>query len=183
MLTPDNEPKNISEANNIENYKMGTREIPQLNEDVLGIILKHAVQMEQKRVYEDAAMLAKYTKLPVGYILPDMVMLQKIEWPDYLDSNSRRLTHHTNVKLIPNCILALPNKLRKELKTKHDLDVLWKTLKHFGTIEFWDGDRVYLITWPRQSVGEEAPAMCLQKMWREMQTPSELVKALEERMT
>ena len=83
------------------------------------------------------------------------------------------------MKLFSKFTLTFPNKLRKEFNTKHDLDVLWKTLKHFGGMLFWDGwVDFYSIQGP-----DETPAMCLQKMWRKMHTPSMLVIELEERLT
>ena len=100
-----------------------------------------------------------------------------------MNSNSRRLIHHTNVKLFSKCTLTFPNKLRKEFNTKHDLDVLWKTLKHFGQMRFWDGPVMGPYGLDSIQGPGETPAMCLQKMWREIQTPSKLVKALEKRMT
>ena len=226
----------------MKKVKLDNQNIPQLNEDIFGIILKYAVRMEQEHVFEGFAMLDEYSQgaflvqieksyseilssvknfhfdqlkicyMRVSYIFKSghqnrfqpklsenhpkysewqvdhsdpcsRPSVHEIQWPGYLDSNSRRLIHHTNVKLFSKCTLTFPNKLRKEFNTKHDLDVLWKTLKHFGQMRFWDGPVMGPYGLDSIQGPGETPAMCLQKMWREIQTPSKLVKALEERMT
>ena len=105
------------------------RKIPQLNEDVLGIILKHVVKKQQKHVLDIIAVIE-------DHLDPDRYMLKKyehhsseIKWPNYLDSNSRRLIHHTNVKLFPNYELIFPGSIENHIKSKRDSDLLWNTVK------------------------------------------------------
>ena len=55
----------------------------------------------------------------------------EVEWPDYLDSNSRRLIHHTKVKLFPDYYVRIPKDIEVLMQSKRDLDLLWQTFKHF----------------------------------------------------
>ena len=169
--------------------------VPQLNEDILGIILKYAVQKEQEYIFVNYAMLDEFSDWEFDHSDPcSRPSVQEIEWPDYLGSNSRRLIHHTNVKLFSNCTLTFPNKIQKEFKTKRDLDILWSTLKHFGAIRFWNGPEGGL----RLEGPGETGVNFFRKLWQKIKGPknrkiqapkkakisgSELVKSLEERLT
>ena len=158
--------------------------IPELSEDILGIILKHVVAKEQDHIYGTYLMMDEYwvtkywTKTGQTFDLTNASKrpsFEEIEWPDYLDSNSRRLIHYTKVKLCPKCTLVVPDLflLKKHFKTKRDLDILWRTAKNFGSIRFWNDT----------DVPEETSSIFLQKFWQKIQAPSQLVRALEERST
>ena len=114
---------------------MGERELPKLNEDVYGVILKWVVRKEQTRLLETNMIFSK----------PGNVNL-KVEWPKALELNSERLVHHTSVKLLSNSTLCFDwwkinfrwprDKYRyhhgcKE-STKEILKEEWETMKHFG---------------------------------------------------
>ena len=99
------------------------------------------------------------------------ISLEEIVWPDYLNSNSRRLIHHTNVKLFPNCVLIVPCSIERFFKTKRELDLLWKTFKHFGDVRFGD------------ELGTQTAARFFQRLWDNIQGPSQLVRKLEKRYT
>ena len=45
----------------MKKVKLDNQKIPQLNEDIFGIILKYAVRMEQEHVFEGFAMLDEYS--------------------------------------------------------------------------------------------------------------------------
>ena len=123
------------------------RKIPKLNEDVLGIILKHVVLEEQNQIMKRFRVIQKHFDLlltgpddglETGYI-PDRYD-DHVEWPDYLDSNGRRLMHHTNVKLFRNRELIIHDNFISHVTSKRELNLLWKTFKHFGQVYFHDTD-------------------------------------------
>ena len=164
------------------------RKIPQLNEDVLGIILKHVVQKEQREIMKSFEVIRKHfywflesdDKLHTAYIsdrCPDQV-----EWPDYLNSNSRRLIHHTNVKLLWSREILIHAIFMFHVPSKRQLDLLWKTFKHFG--------RVYL-TWQELYNSPEEPmyhttksvAWFFRWLWPVIQRRDSLIQKLENKAT
>ena len=153
--------------------KLEKRKIPQLNEDVLGIILKHVVKKQQKYVSDTIAIIG-------DHLYPDRYMLKKydhrsseIKWPDHLDSNSRRLIHHTNVKLFPNYKLVFPTSIEHLIKSKRDSDLLWKTVKYFDFVTV------------RQSFdyNTQSTSFFVRSLYEKSQASSSLMKKLEERLT
>ena len=151
--------------------------VPQLNEDVLGIILKHVIKKHQVHLLETIGVIEDHVVMSI-LISPIVCWtnLENFEWPEYLESNSRRLIHHTNVKLFPDCTLTVPNRIERHIKSKRDLDLLWETLKHFGEICFWTRDM-------DDSFDEETAAEFFQRLWRRLQGPTQLARKLEERLT
>ena len=116
---------------------MSERELPKLNEDVYGVILKWVVRKEQSRLLETEMILSKPGKINL-----------KVDWPQALKSNSERLVHHTSVKLLSNTTLCFDwwnihfrwsnikrryyNHQNYKESTKEILKEEWKTMKHFG---------------------------------------------------
>ena len=160
------------------------RKIPQLNEDVLGIILKHVVEKQQFYVHKtydtmDGYWIGKYwAKTGQTFDienLPEKPSVEEINWPDYLDSNSRRIVYHTDVKMFPDCSLVVPDwfLLKNHFKTKRDLDMLWKLAKNFHSIRYWN----------MSTDGYHDAATFLRRFWQKHQTSSKLVKILEKRLT
>ena len=103
------------------------------------------------------------------------VALDHVKWPDHLDSNSRRLIHHTQVKLFPNRELSIHQAFSFRVTTKRELDTYWRLIKHFGLVihRFDDGGRY-----------EELDAAAyIRKLWttiQERQTGRQwLIKKLE----
>ena len=127
-----------------EKFDYENRKIPQLNEDVLGIILKHVVRKEKVKIFDSMLTIRNHfmfdLKPGLGSELFDLFFdridtrWDTVEWPDYLDSNSRRLIHHTNVKLFPYVLLSIHKGFNLHLTTKRELDSFWKTLKYFGGV-------------------------------------------------
>ena len=151
--------------------------VPHLNEDVLGIILKHVVQNQKAYVLETIDIIEDHVGESIFIYEPFVPSpsVESAEWPNYLDSNSRRLIHHTTSKLFPDCKLIIPNKIEMYVKSKRDLDLLWKTMKNFGAI-------CLLITDWDDSINEESTAaLFFQKFWERLQAPSLLVQKLEGR--
>ena len=117
-----------------------SQKLPQLNEDILGIILKHVVRMEQERIWATHEIIRNHFLNPlklgeqIGVFYSSCRPENYVEWPDYLDSNSRRLVHHTNVKLLPNCTLSIHISFHMKVTSKRELDLLWKNFKHFGQV-------------------------------------------------
>ena len=121
--------------------------VPQLNEDVLGIILKHVLEKHHDHVLNTVGVIEDHVGMSI--LISPLVSLSNLEylkWPDYLDSNSRRLIHDTNVKLFSEC--TVPNTIEEHIKSKRDLDLLWETSKHFGAICFWS-DNSGTETWTK----------------------------------
>ena len=152
-----------------------SRKIPQLNEDVLGIILKYVMKEEENFIYKNFTLIDEYCDNQIAILDPlegccKWPSNDEIEWPDYLYSNSRRLIHHTNVKLFPNCVLTVPNRIEIFFKTKRELDLLWRTFKHFGDVRFWT-----------DAFGsQQTAAKFLQNLLSTIQRPSQLVRRLED---
>ena len=124
--------------------------IPQLNEDVLGIILKHTVEKQQEYVWHTYKIIEDHLNILLE-VQNDVIDVDtsfadgefnSVQWPDDLNSNSRRLVYHTKAKLFPTYKLILPPKMDDIIKTRREMDLLWATLKHFGTIRSWDGNNL-----------------------------------------
>ena len=165
--------------------------IPQLNEDVFGIILKYAVEKQQRHVMDTIDIMREHLATPH---VPKHIIIQLIpytiepspnhlivEWPDYLDSNSRRLIHHTKVKLFPDYHVRIPKDIEVLMHSKRDLDLLWQTFKHFEEIHFWHDfrDENY-----EDYENEELPRRVFQELWKKIQarrTP--FCRMLEERLS
>ena len=58
--------------------------------------------------------------------------LNSVQWPDCLNSNSRRLIYHTQVKLFPTYKLILPSKIEKNIKARSG-----PTLGHAKTFRYY----------------------------------------------
>ena len=159
--------------------------IPRLNEDILGIILDHVVRKEQRNIIEAVSEIEDHFIFERPGLTMDEgitvmsrtegVALDQVIWPDYMDSNSRRLIHHTQVKLLPNLKLSIHQAFSFRVTTKRELDKYWKVFKNFGLIihRFGDGGR-----------HEELDAAAyIRKLWttiQERQTSREwLIKKLE----
>ena len=180
-----------------DNQKMKTRsqtkkekldnqnsKIPHLNEAILGIILRHVVRKEQNEILECLYVIRNHF---VFHVEPGLDLLEDlyatsvddhVTWPDYLNSNSRRLIYHTNVKLFPNQELSIHISLSLRLTTKRELDLLWKTFKHFGEIQQrWDD---------RGNYEEFEAADYFQRLWKMIRARpaarDSLFEKLEKRM-
>ena len=146
--------------------------IPQLNEDVLGIILKHTIEKQQEYVLNTYEIIEDHLKilLEVQDDVIDIDMssadgaFNKVQWPDYLNSNSRRLIYHTQVKLFPTYKLTMPPKVDEIIKTRLEMDLLWVTLKHFGTIRSWDGN--YLAAYGTVGYAAYSSKQAFQRLWK-----------------
>ena len=161
-----------------EKHDHQKRKVPQLNEDVLGIILQHVMRKEQEYVSETNSIVLDhfwYARLRKRQSSND------IEWPDYLNSNSRRLVHHTYVKLFPGYTLAVNRHIsfHKHVNSKRDLDILWKTLRHYGAI-----------TLQNNVFGEDCeddhdimtPAEFFRRLWDWIRPTSSLIRELKIRL-
>ena len=118
-----------------EKLEKENEKIPQLNEDVLGIILKHVVRMETNEVLKSFEVIKEHYS---QFLHPDdgpgiihTPFLNHVEWPNYLDSNSRRLVYHTKAKLLSNRKLSVHEQFDLHVTSKAELNLLWKTFKHF----------------------------------------------------
>ena len=159
--------------------------IPRLNEDILGIILDHVIRKEQRKIKEAVFDIEEHFILERPGLSMDEeitvmsrtegIALDHVIWPDYMDSNSRRLINHTQVKLFPNRELSIHQAFSFRVTTKRELDTYWKVFKNFGLVihRFRDGGRY-----------EELDAAAyIRKLWttiQERQTSREwLIKKLE----
>ena len=146
-------------------------QIPQLNEDILGIILKHVVEKQQNHVMETCEFIDEYAcASPITYKPNNW---RGVKWPVYLDSNSRRLVYHTQVKLLPNHHILVHESgslsIYKHIKSKRDLDILWMTLKHFSNVRI-------------NGTNGESVAEFFQGLWGICQQESWLIQELEQRL-
>ena len=138
----------MAEKEKLEDEKPKT---PRLNEDVLGIILKFVVKKEQRNIIEsvfdiECSLMLEHPGLKMEEDIEvrsrsEGVDLDHVIWPDYLHSNSRRLIHHTNVKLFPNRELTIHKALTLRITRKRELDEFWKAAKHFGLVLHMLDDR------------------------------------------
>ena len=150
------------------------RKIPQLNEDVLEIILNHVIKKQKKHALDTVTIIDDHFDLD-GYMLSEFNRYSReIKWPDYLDTNMRRIIHHTSVKLFPYCELRFPNIIENHVKTKRDLDLLWRTIKHFDSIRFWDNEN--------KCFTFQTSRVFIRKLWERAQAPTSLMKLLEKRL-
>ena len=150
--------------------------VPQLNEDVLGIILKYVVQKQQKYMVETYKIIRKHLDFKTH--VDRMKFSNKIQWPDYLDTNMRRLVQHTNVKLFHGYLLGVNRNapIHENIKSKEDLDLLWKTLKHFGGMSWYEH--------PDEIHDESMTAAeFFQRLWGWIQPKRSLIQELEKRLT
>ena len=90
--------------------------IPQLNEDVFRIILKHVIKKQRKHVLKAFIILDDEMEDLITFDTEDGfdvwdVSSYRIEWPDHLNSNVRRLVHHTHVMLFPHDIIYVDRKI------------------------------------------------------------------------
>ena len=118
--------------------------IPRLNEDILGIILDHVIRKEQRNIIEAVFDIEQHFMFErPGLTMEEEitvmsrteeVALDQVIWPDYMDSNSRRLIQHTQVKLFPNRELSIHQAFSFRVTTKRELDTYWKVFKHFGLV-------------------------------------------------
>ena len=145
--------------------------IPQLNEDVLGIILKHVVKKERRHIIQTLNIILQH-KLSV---LRDFRPPRDMIWPDHLNTNSRRLIYHTKTKLFPNNFLDVSCHLEDYITRKRDLDLLWVTMKHFGLIRAWK--------YPTLRHNYTDIRLFFQEIWTKFQGRRLLFEKLEERLT
>ena len=129
-----------------ENLEKENRKVPRLNEDIFGIILKHVVRKEQENIMDRHCLIRDHFMvfgLEPGLSTDEDLDVTSssrepslyVKWPDYLNSNSRRLVHHTNVKLLWDFNLSMHAGFNLHVTTKEELDSIWKTFKHFGGVE------------------------------------------------
>ena len=157
--------------------KLEKQKVPQLNNDVLGIILKHVIKKQKKHIMDTVAVIENYLD-PDEYVLVGRGPSRfsgDIKWPDYLNTNHRRLAYHTKVKLFRNYGLNIPRSLDDHIKSKRDLDLLWKTVKHFDYINLWDRETMYCTT--------QSSLLYVRRLCERTQTPTLLMKKLEQRFT
>ena len=119
-----------------ENLERDQEKIPQLNEDVMGIILKHVFRMETNEILKSFEIIKEhYCQFLHPDDGPDIMIIARssnhVEWPNYLNSNSRRLVHYTKAKLLWNHKLSFHQDFGLYVRSKKELDLLWKTFKHF----------------------------------------------------
>ena len=176
---------------NKEKLDKGKPKIPRLNEDVIGIILKHVVEKQQRHILDTIECMREHLASPLMSERKKQKLITffcddpspnhlKIEWPDYLYSNSRRLINHTKVMLFPAYEVRLPKEVEilKLMKTRQDLDLLWQTLKHFEEISFFNcvHDENY-----EYYDKESLPNRVFQKLWKKIQARTPFCHMLEER--
>ena len=158
--------------------------IPQLNEDIFGVILKHVLAKQKDYIMDTMIILddnlgdsegdlIRFTKED-GFIA-ESYLAYRIDWPDYLNSNIRRLIYHTSIKLFPHDVINIERKIESLIKSRQDLDILWGTFKYFGFVCFRNQWRQ--IIWPVMPT-----ARFFRKFWRRMKASRKLVKKLEDRL-
>ena len=156
------------------------RKIPQLNEDVLGIILDYVVAKEQSRILRTINTIQNHCKETIdrkgqfywSFDSPTYETSHTVHWPDHLDSNSRRLIHHTKVKLFPNFHLTMDERLKFHIASKQELDFLWQSMKNCGSVCFHWRDIHKRIT----------PAKYFKELWDKIQAQRSLIEHLEEKL-
>lgn len=159
--------------------------VPQLNEDVFRIILKHVIKKQRKHVITNFIILDDEMEDLIIFEPVDGFDLRsasayRIEWPDYLNSNIRRLIHHTNVKLFPHSIIKVDRKIERLIKSKQDLDTLWDTFKYYRFVcLIFKIPKVNreLVLWPKLP-----PAIFFRRLWQRMQNETLLMERIEARL-
>ena len=113
--------------------------IPQLNEDVMGIILRLVVQKQQKHVVRNVEVIGNHFSDPYDpkdffeISFKDKNLGYNISWPETLKTNSRRLVHHAKLKMFPNVKMSIKKPLNG-IVSNRELDLMLETFKHFDCI-------------------------------------------------
>ena len=126
-------------------------EIPQLNEDVMGVILQHVFRGQRESVERSMHRTYLVKKLIKR---DENLDLCHFAWPESLKTNSQRLIHHAELKMFPNVKLGIhadyedendedyfydkyDNDLQLLLEVESadkELDSMLETFKHFDCI-------------------------------------------------
>ena len=109
--------------------------IPQLNEDVLGVILKHVVRKHQIHARKIVNVIVDHHK-PLKLEKDDQNLnLHHFAWPKSLKSNSQRLVHHAELKMLPNVTIKMVLfSFEEYISSNRELDLMWEAFKHIGYV-------------------------------------------------
>ena len=121
------------------------RKIPQLTEDVMGIILKHVIQKHQIQAVETVEVIvehfqrfmSQYGQCHCNFGFEqrnEYLHKYNFEWPKSLKTNSQRLVHHAELKMLPNMGIVLHFPLESYISSNRELDLIWEAIKHFDQV-------------------------------------------------
>ena len=125
----------------------GALAIPQLNEDILGKILKFVVEGKQNQIYD---VIDKEKQWPrnnqfkdVGTFKKDLnadvfakgkTGLHLVKWPELLKTNGQRLVHHAEVKMMGNLHYYHWAEKFQVAQPRHPTK-FWDAVKHIGHLK------------------------------------------------
>ena len=126
--------------------------IPQLNEDIFGRILKHVVKGKQMQIFDaieneeqwpgqrewSAELLAKGTiTIKLSFLSKNLsggTGVHLVNWPELLQTNSQRLVHHAEVKMMGNLNYYHWACEFKDTKPRN-AENFWEAIKHIGHLK------------------------------------------------
>ena len=162
--TKNVEVQSSTKKDKVDNEKS---KIPQLNEDVIGIILRHVIQKHQNYVSKKFEVIAQHFNDIAGIPIqnrPSFIHayqstydvyfskeyygefswtkqnpnldIRHFAWPDALETNTKRLVHHAELKMFPNVKLEIGFNmpLERYILSNRELDLMLETFKHFACI-------------------------------------------------
>ena len=120
--------------------------IPQLNEDVIGIILRHVVRKQKIHIAKKFAIIKDHFKRLYHQdnlgSWETFVLVRRssdldpyyFKWPESLKTNSQRLVHHSKIKMFPNIKIDIYIPLDHYIVSNRQLDLMLETFKHFNGV-------------------------------------------------
>ena len=143
---PSKNRQKTTNRNKEENQAVSSA-IPQLNEDILGKILKFVVEGKQKQIYD---VIEKEKQWPHNNQFKDAGTFKKdlnsevfaigktglhlVNWPELLETNSQRLVHHSEVKMMGNVYYYHWAEKFQDSQPRHPTQ-FWDAVKHIGHLK------------------------------------------------